>query len=528
MAMSLNKLKKGFSGKNLGAAAVAGPLGGLVSANTDKYDSIFKTALDPMGLGLGDAVFGKNKGPDYSQYDAEQEAAINAQKAAYDEYINSPVVQYSGGAPLSFEEFSAGNPLSLSRYAQGDSIDYETMSPEELKQLGSSSFDDITTDPRYRDAELSALSSLEERMNGSGLTLQDEADQARLNAQVNTQNRGRLGAIRENMASRGMGGSGMDLLAQLQASQDATELQAYQSLEQAAQAQNQKRQSAIDAGNMGSRLRGQAFSEDAQKAQARDAIERFNVANAVTLQNKNVDTRNQATGQNWQRANETSDRNTGVSNQEANDNWMRANATSDLNTAGRNSTAADNWSRTNATSDRNTGLANGERDNRLNAKLGKEGLSYNWSVDQQNRKMAQDAQEKQGLSDKLGGVFGAAGGIVGGIYGGPKGAKAGYQGGKAVGGAAGNTYYDNGGRSYAHGGMIHGDSYENDDIPIMASEGEIMIPRSIADDPVKASEFVAEEKRPGARRRRSPFGCHAAYEPKKVRHRCQVSMTKIY
>ena len=41
---------------------------------------MFRTAVDPMGLGIGDAIFGKQDGPDYSEEEAAQAAA---QRAAY-------------------------------------------------------------------------------------------------------------------------------------------------------------------------------------------------------------------------------------------------------------------------------------------------------------------------------------------------------------------------------------------------------------------------------------------------------------
>lgn len=493
---SWNKLKEATIGSTKGALAggitgVAGAAPAILGMNK-KNSGINKTISDPFNMGWGDAIFGKSKGPDYSQYEADQAAAIAAQRAAYEEFIAGGGANYETGAPLSFEEFVAGNPLAFEEFQRGDQLNYETLSPDDLARLGPSSFDDIRTDPRFADAELSALSSLEERANGSGLTLQDEADTARLNSQVNTQNRGRLGAIRENMASRGMSGSGMDLLAQLQASQDATELQAYQSLEQAAQAQNQKRQAAIDAGSMGSRLRGQAFQEDAAKAQARDEINRFNTSNMVNLQNRGVDIRNQAANQNWERANSTSDRNTSGRNDVNSQNWQRTNATNDRNTSGRNDTTSANWQRTNATSDRNAGAAYDYRRDKLNAGTGQSERDYNYSVDQENRRRMGDAQSRQGVMDKFGNVTGAIGAVVGGVKGGPAGAQAGYGVGKGVGGAVGGTAYDNGYRYYAHGGLVQGDDYSNDQIPAMVSEDEIIIPRSISDDPVKSSEFVAE------------------------------------
>ena len=53
------------------------------------------------------------------------------------------------------------------------------------------------------------------------------------------------------------------------------------------------------------------------------------------------------------------------------------------------------------------------------------------------------------------------------------------------------------GQSLAEGGKVRGkakvagDSLENDTVPIMASPGEVVLPRTVAQDPDKAKEFVA-------------------------------------
>lgn len=409
----------------------------------------------------------------------EQKAAIEEMNKAYEDFIAAGPVNYQTGQPLSFEEFIAGSPLGLQSYERGKDIAYQTLPPEELAKLGASRMDGITTDSRLVDAEFDALRSLEERSK-EGLTLQDEADMARLQSDVNRRNRGRMGAIQQNMQARGMSGSGLDLLAQMQASQDATEMEALASLEKAAQSQNNKRAAAMDLGSMASRQRGQQFEEQAAKARAADEIARFNTANMVNLQNKNVDTGNRAIEQNWTRTNETNDRNTGVRNTEATQNWERLNQTNDRNTAGRNDTAAQNWQRSNATSDRNTAADAAFRADKLGAQTAQGQNKYNYSVDRENFEKMQEMQREQRKAGKTGAIGGIAGAVAGSYFG-PAGAAAGYQIGSGLG--QGISYY-------AHGGKV--DSIENDTVPAMLSPGEVVIPRSIADDPVKSSEFVAE------------------------------------
>lgn len=138
----------------------------------------------------------------------------------------------------------------------------------------------ITTDPAFRQYQLDALASLEEQAR-DGLSAQDKADMAQLDGDVARQNAGRIGAIQQNMAARGMGGSGMELVAQLSSSQDLAQRQAQAASEKAAQIQNNKRNAAATLGSLGSNMQGQQFNQKAQQASAQDAINRFNTGNSV-------------------------------------------------------------------------------------------------------------------------------------------------------------------------------------------------------------------------------------------------------
>lgn len=68
------------------------------------------------------------------------------------------------------------------------------------------------------------------------------------------------------------------------------------------------------------------------------------------------------------------------------------------------------------------------------------------------------------------------------------------------------------GMGAAHGAKIPGkakvagDSPENDTVPIMASPGEVVLPRSVADDPEKAAEFVAHLKGSSKKDKLGPKG----------------------
>lgn len=164
-------------------------------------------------------------------------------------------------------------------------------------QLGNSEMNGIAVDPRMKGYEMQALAELEQ-MSKDGLSARDQADLARLTNDVNRQNAGRQGAIQQSMAARGMGGSGLELVAQQQAAQDATERQALASLEKAAMTQEGRRGATAQLGAQAGQMSARDFQQQAQRAAAQDAINRFNVANQTQTQMYNHQGRQGTANQN--------------------------------------------------------------------------------------------------------------------------------------------------------------------------------------------------------------------------------------
>jgi len=163
-----------------------------------------------------------------------------------------------------------------------------------LTQMGPTSFEGISTDPALRAKQLGALGGLDEIIEGGGMTMADQANLARIRSQSATGDRGRRDAILQNMRSRGMGGSGMELLAQMQSAQAATDQEAQAGLDVAAQAQERELQALLQSGSMAGALRGQDYDEQSRLAQARDAINQFNAANANQMSLSNAGMLNDA------------------------------------------------------------------------------------------------------------------------------------------------------------------------------------------------------------------------------------------
>jgi hypothetical protein len=292
-------------------------------------------------------------------------------------------------------------------------------------QLGNTEMNGITTDPRLRGFEMGALADLEQ-LSKDGLSMRDQADLARLEGQVNRQNAGRTGAIQQNMAARGMGGSGLELVAQMQANQDATERQALASLEKAAMAQEGRRGAIAQLGAQAGQMSARDYQQQAQRAAAQDAINRFNVANQTQTQQYNHQGRQ------------------GIANQ-------------------------------------NVAQNNQFQQNMMGAKQGGAQMRYNKGAEANNQAAIKDQQR----SAQNAGIGTAIGTVGGAFFGGPAGAMAG----GALGGALGGMFYEGG--QVPGDALFEGDHPGNDTFAAMLSPGEVVVPRSVAqqipgEDPVEA------------------------------------------
>jgi len=165
--------------------------------------------------------------------------------------------------------------------ADPDQLQVDQMDPRlaDVFTQGDTEMAGITTDPRLRDAQLGALDALSGIAEGGGLTLADEANLGKLQSSVAQADRGRREAILQNMQMRGQGGSGLELLAQLQSGQAATTDAAQGSLDIAGMAQDRALQAMIQGGQLGGQVRAQDFGEQADIAKAQDIINQFNTGN---------------------------------------------------------------------------------------------------------------------------------------------------------------------------------------------------------------------------------------------------------
>jgi hypothetical protein len=151
----------------------------------------------------------------------------------------------------------------------------------------------VEVDSRLKDAQMSALDQLQE----AGETGIDDATRNELAAMRRgsaAQAQARDASIIQDLASRGMSGSGQELAMRQIANQQAMQGELEASDRMAAMAQQNALQAIASAGQLGGQIRGQEFGEESTKASAQDAINRFNAMNRQRITGSNIDARNQA------------------------------------------------------------------------------------------------------------------------------------------------------------------------------------------------------------------------------------------
>lgn len=208
----------------------------------------------------------------------EKDAAAKSSAQAI-EYLKSV-----GVPSIEAQQIVMNNPEFVSQF---------TPEAETTQQLGSSAMENVSTDPRLAQAQMSALTSLQEQ-GENPLTAMEKAQLNSNRRSVASEEQARQGAILQDMAARGAGGSGAELAARLSSSQSATQRAGEQADSLAAMSQQRALQAIAAGGELGGSIRGQEFGEGTAKASAADAIAQFNAANAQNVEARNVAAKNAA------------------------------------------------------------------------------------------------------------------------------------------------------------------------------------------------------------------------------------------
>ncbi len=165
---------------------------------------------------------------------------------------------------------------------------------EEAEQLDPSQLDAIEFDPRFQESRLGALGKLENISEQQGMDIQAQVAMDEALAQARQQEQSQREAVQIGSQRRGVAGGGLDLALQQDAQQNAAN-QAKKALQQEAAIANQR---AMEALMQGTGLAGQLSQEDialqTSKAQAADAINKFNMMNRQEIEQRNIAEQNRA------------------------------------------------------------------------------------------------------------------------------------------------------------------------------------------------------------------------------------------
>lgn len=170
--------------------------------------------------------------------------------------------------------------------------DYQAQLQNAINQ-GPSALSDIATDPRLQSAQMNALNELAQ-VGQSGMTPAEKAalDESRRASAGEAQ--AKSAQVLSDFARRGMGGSGNELAAQLQNAQSSADRQAQGSDALLQQQQTAKLAALQNSANLAGNMQNQSFNQQANVANAKDAIARFNAQNQQSVQGSNVNAANQA------------------------------------------------------------------------------------------------------------------------------------------------------------------------------------------------------------------------------------------
>lgn len=156
-----------------------------------------------------------------------------------------------------------------------------SITPEQAEAAiaGRSEMNEIVSDPRFKQNQMDALLGLQEISDSGGMTAADEANLSKIQSQEDASARGKREAILQNAQSRGLGGSGLELMSQMQNQQDAATRQSQRDMDVAGMAQQRALEALMQQGQLSGQIQNQDFNQKAQTAQANDAISKFNAQN---------------------------------------------------------------------------------------------------------------------------------------------------------------------------------------------------------------------------------------------------------
>ena len=209
--------------------------------------------------------------------------------------------------PEALQDVNFAQYASPDEYALAGMISPEAMSPTELRN--------ILLNAEARQAQMDALGQYRDLSN-EGLSAIDRAALTEIQNQVANQERASRESVLQNMAQRGMSGSGQELASSLQSQQAGSQNANLMGQQVAAQAQQARLQALGNMANLGSGIERADYEREANKATAQDAINQFNVQNRNVAQAGNIGAKQNIMNMNVSERNRINQANIDMQNQE--------------------------------------------------------------------------------------------------------------------------------------------------------------------------------------------------------------------
>jgi hypothetical protein len=207
--------------------------------------------------------------------------------------------------------------LELERYGTPEQYQLAgTLSPEALSET---ELRRILASPEYLQSQEDVLRQYQE-LTGEGLSAIERAAIAEIQNEIATQERGQREAILQNMAQRGMSGSGAELAANLLAQQQASQTASLEGQRIAAQGQQARLQALGNVAQLGGQLGQTEYERALNQATAQDVINQFNVQNRNLAQAQNLAQRQALENMNVEQRNRIAQANIDLANQQLTQN----------------------------------------------------------------------------------------------------------------------------------------------------------------------------------------------------------------
>ena len=183
------------------------------------------------------------------------------------------------------------------------------------EQLDPSALEAIQTDSRLQGMQMQALEGMQERAE-SGLSTEDRYMMEDLLGQAASQEKSQRAGIEAEMARRGTGGSGQELMMKLQGQQASGNQGRRQAMDLARQAAQGKQSALANMSNMAGQMQGADYQRQAGVASAKDRIAAANAQNRQQVSGQNLAARQNIANQRSQIANQNQMYNKNIAQQQ--------------------------------------------------------------------------------------------------------------------------------------------------------------------------------------------------------------------